>query len=88
MSAVIRRLDTTRPVMSASDADPQKVKCFDSFDIIGINYNLEKFDALHAKFPGKPIVSSENFYVLHKIRPIGFDYLPKMCILYSKNGAF
>ena len=60
MSAVIRRLDTTRPVMSASDADPQKVKCFDSFDIIGINYNLEKIDAIHAKFPCKPIVSSEN----------------------------
>lgn len=60
MAALIRRLDKTRPVMSASDADPDRVKCFESFDVIGVNYNLEKIDSLHNKFPKKPIVSSEN----------------------------
>ena len=60
MSAAVRRLDATRPVTSASDANPQTVKCFDAQDIIGINYNLQNYDALHEKFPNKPIFSSEN----------------------------
>ncbi len=60
MSAAVRRLDATRPVTSASDADPKTVKCFDAQDIIGINYNLQNYDALHEKFPRKPIFSSEN----------------------------
>lgn len=60
MSALVRRLDPTRPVTSASDANPQTVKCFVAQDIIGLNYNLQNFDALHEKFPNMPIFSSEN----------------------------
>ncbi len=60
MAAVVRRLDTTRPVMSANDSDPKAVKCNDVLDIIGVNYNLGNLDALHEKFPEKPILSSEN----------------------------
>ncbi len=60
MAAVVRRLDVSRPVMSASDANPQLVKCFEIQDIIGVNYNLINLDALHEKFPNKPILSSEN----------------------------
>lgn len=59
-AAIVRRLDPTRPVTSASDADPEKVKCFDAQDIIGVNYNLQGYDALHEKFPDKMIFSSEN----------------------------
>ncbi len=60
MSALVRRLDPTRPVTSASDARPDTVKCFVAQDIIGLNYNLDNFDALHEKFPKMPIFSSEN----------------------------
>ena len=59
-AAIVRRLDPTRPVTSASDANPEKVKCFGSQDIIGVNYNLNGYDALHKKFPDKMIFSSEN----------------------------
>lgn len=59
-AAIVRRLDPTRPVTSASDANPEKVKCFNAQDIIGVNYNLNGLDALHEKFPDKMIFSSEN----------------------------
>lgn len=59
-AAIVRRLDPTRPVTSASDSDPATVKCFDAQDIIGINYNLKNFELTHEKFPGKMIFSSEN----------------------------
>ncbi len=60
MASVVRRLDKTRPVMSAGDSNPNTVKCFDSLDLIGINYNLPHFDTIHQKFPHLPILSSEN----------------------------
>ena len=60
MSALVHRLDKTRPVASASDSKPESVKCFVAQDTIGLNYNLQNFDALHEKFPQKPIFSSEN----------------------------
>ncbi len=60
MAAVVRRYDKTRPVMSANDTDPKAVKCNGVLDIIGVNYNLGNLDALHEKFPNKPILSSEN----------------------------
>ena len=59
-AAIVRRLDPTRPITSASDANPEKVKCFGSQDIIGVNYNLNGYDDLHQKFPDKMIFSSEN----------------------------
>ena len=59
-SCIIRELDPTRPVTSSSDANPEKVKCFEAQDIVGINYNLAGYDALHEKFPKLPIFSSEN----------------------------
>lgn len=59
-AAIVRRLDKTRPIASASDANPATVRCFDAQDIVGINYNLHNIDALHEKYPDKPIFSSEN----------------------------
>ncbi len=60
MSAVVRKLDSTRPISSASDANPQTLKTIGSLDIIGVNYNLPNIDPLHKSMPHMPIVSSEN----------------------------
>ncbi len=60
MAAVVRRYDTTRPVMSANDTDPNSVKCNSALDLIGVNYNLDNLDKIHEIFPDKPVVSSEN----------------------------
>ena len=60
MMSVVRRLDPTRPVMTANDKSPTVATVYDECDIIGINYNLNLFDAVHAAHPEKAIFSSEN----------------------------
>ena len=32
----------------------------DDVDVIGVNYNMEQIDAIHAKYPDKPFISTEN----------------------------
>lgn len=60
MRFTARQLDETRPVMMAMDGG-----CMDdggaagASDIIGINYQTDLFDEIHAKFPHVPLVSSE-----------------------------
>ena len=56
--STIRKLDDTRCIMSAVDA-PANATVYDELEAIGINYNLDKFDILHEKYPKKPIFSSE-----------------------------
>ena len=53
-------LDGTRPVVTANDKSPEIATVYDECDAIGINYNLDLFDKVHAKHPDKPIFSSEN----------------------------
>lgn len=60
LASVVRRLDSTRPVTSAISNDPLNAKIYNSHDIIGINYNLNQFDDIHAKYPHVPLYSSEN----------------------------
>ncbi len=60
MMSVARRLDKTRPVMTANDRSPTVATVYDECDIIGINYNLNLFDEVHAAHPEKAIFSSEN----------------------------
>ena len=59
MMALVRKLDPTRPVMTANDKDPSRATVYEENDVIGINYNLSMYDAVHAKYPEKPIFSSE-----------------------------
>lgn len=59
MSHEVKRLDPTRPVMTANDKKPEICTVYDVSDIIGINYNLHMFDAIHEKYPDKAIFSSE-----------------------------
>ena len=60
MAALVKRLDTTRPVTSAISVDPINASISNSMDIFGINYNLKQYDGIHEKHPELPIFSSEN----------------------------
>ncbi len=56
----VKKLDKTRPVMVANDKTLSACTVYEKCDIIGVNYNLNmNTDALHEKYPDKPIVSSE-----------------------------
>lgn len=58
MMNVVRKLDDTRLVMAAVDA-PGESTVYKELDAIGINYNLNKYDEIHEKFPDKMIFASE-----------------------------
>lgn len=61
MIACIKQLDSTRPVTAAMHGGinvPSGV--MDAVDVAGINYNFREFDPLHARFPSKPVLATEN----------------------------
>ncbi len=60
MTCEVKKLDPTRPVMTANDKSPEQCTVYGVSDLIGINYNLQLFEQIHAKYPEKPIFSSEN----------------------------
>lgn len=55
----VRKLDYTRFVMTAVSNDPDIATVYDELDAIGINYNLDKYDYVHKKYPTKGVFSSE-----------------------------
>lgn len=55
----IRELDPTRPVTTATSHNPEKCPVMEMVDVIGVNYNLNQIDTIHAQYPDKPILSSE-----------------------------
>ncbi len=59
LMALVRKLDNTRYVMTAVSNDPDVATVYDELDAIGINYNLDKYDKIHEKYPNKSIFSSE-----------------------------
>ncbi len=59
MRAAIRRLDKSRPVTMGVSHDPLHTMVYAQLDLIGINYSLEKHDALHQKYPQMPFFVSE-----------------------------
>ncbi len=59
MMARVRKLDSTRFVMTAVSNDPQTATVYDELDAIGVNYNLDKYEEIHSKYPDKPIFASE-----------------------------
>lgn len=60
MRRAVRRLDTSRPVTCAVDRDVLTAPALDAVDVIGINYNLDDWDRIHALHPDKPFVVTEN----------------------------
>lgn len=59
IAAHIRKLDYTRPITAAEDKIPTESKIYADCDVIGINYNLDSYDEVHAQYPDKPIIASE-----------------------------
>lgn len=55
----VKKLDSTRPVMTANDKAPEKCTVYDSSDLVAVNYNPKLYDYLHEKFPDKPFMVSE-----------------------------
>jgi beta-galactosidase len=61
MVAVVKRLDTTRPVTAAMNHgmnSPVNVSL--AVDVVGFNYQQDSYDEFHKKHPGKPMTSSED----------------------------
>lgn len=58
LAAFVKTLDDTRPVTAACDV-PANSSIFDDADVIGINYNWDKIDAVREKYPGKAFLSTE-----------------------------
>lgn len=59
MTFEVKRLDKTRPVMTANDKTPEVCTVYDTSDLVAVNYNHHLYDYLHDKFPYKPIFASE-----------------------------
>ncbi len=60
MFARIRQLDPTRPVTTVVCHDPVDAPVNALCDVISVNYHLECYDALHEKYPDKPILAGET----------------------------
>jgi len=61
MSAVVKRLDTTRPVTAAMNHginSPVSVAL--AVDVVGFNYQQDSYDEFHKNHPDKPMTSSED----------------------------
>ena len=59
LTAAVKRLDNSRPVTSAIDADPLNSPVALCSELIGINYNLQIWDEIKEKYPRTPIYISE-----------------------------
>ena len=59
MMAHARKLDDTRFIMTAVSDDPDRSTVYDENDVLGINYNLGKYEYIHKKYPTKGVFASE-----------------------------
>ncbi|MCR6660650.1 MAG: DUF4982 domain-containing protein [Asticcacaulis sp.] len=61
MSAVVKSLDTSRPVTAAmNDGLFTALNVSDAVDVVGINYQQHQYDAFHEAHPDIPMFSSED----------------------------
>jgi beta-galactosidase len=60
MKAVVRGYDQTRPITCAMNSGMLKPGISDVEDIIGVNYSVNSYDAIHQHHPGKPMFGSED----------------------------
>lgn len=55
----IRKFDYTRLITAAEDKTPEKSTIYGDCDVVGINYNLSIYDAVHEMCPDKSLFASE-----------------------------
>jgi len=66
MNALVKRLDPTRPTTAAQNLGQlsgDKVNSKNAaqvVDVVGINYQVDKYDGIRAAYPNKPIISTED----------------------------
>jgi beta-galactosidase len=61
MAAVVKSLDTTRPVTAAMNNGMfAPVNVSQAVDVVGFNYQIDQYDKFHAAHPDKPMTSSED----------------------------
>lgn len=61
MRARIRQLDDTRAVTGAMESGPlEAINASDAMDVIGLNYQLRHYPAVHERTPSKVILGTEN----------------------------
>jgi beta-galactosidase len=61
MSAVVKRLDATRPVTAAMNGGQfTPLNVADAVDVVGFNYSTDGYDRYHAAHPDRPMTSSED----------------------------
>jgi len=58
MKAFARKLDD-RPMITAVTHDPENATVYADCDLLGINYKWDHYEAVHAKYPHKALLSSE-----------------------------
>lgn len=59
MYSFIKKLDSTRYILTAEDKSPEKSTVYQYCDVAGINYNLANYDAVHSNHPKIAVVASE-----------------------------
>ena len=61
MSALVKTLDTTRPVTAAmNDGLFTPLNVSHAVDVVGLNYQYQSYDAFHKAHPDVPMTSSED----------------------------
>lgn len=60
LAATVKKLDDTRPVMTAVSYAPDRATVYEDCDVLGINYNWNLYDNVHEKFPDKGVFCSEG----------------------------
>ena len=61
MVAAVKALDTTRPVTAAmNDGMFSPINVSQAVDVVGFNYQQDRYDAFHAAHPQLPLLSSED----------------------------
>ena len=60
MIKMVHRYDDTRPVTSAIVHDWPTNQAADVEDILGVNYNTDRYDAIHRRHPDKAMFGSED----------------------------
>jgi beta-galactosidase len=67
MNALVKQLDTTRPTTGAQnrgqlgwDGKMNPKNAAHTMDIVGVNYQVADYDKIHAAYPDKPILSTED----------------------------
>jgi beta-galactosidase len=60
MVAHLKKLDTSRAILTAVTHQPRLSTVFDDTDVVSINYKWDHYDDLRQKYPHKPFLAAEH----------------------------